>query len=1460
MVVQAWDEDLQSLVAIKILHPEFVQDGSDIQQRFLDEARLIRRIRSPNVVTIHDIGRLADGRPYFVMDFADQGTLAERLIGKRLSAKPDTSSLSSLADALGDGLAAIHEAGVIHRDIKPANILFQLTRRAVPDPDATAVGDAGAYDTLIAPDERILVGDLGIAKDLFREGGASTLVAGSAFYRSPEQSEEDARITPAADIYAASAIIWHVITRQRPPHSHAVLESLPLLPPRWREFIEIGMALDPKSRFSSIESWRSAVHDVLSEEATETELQTAAKRQPSSKHCPYKGLASYQPEDARSFYGREVLIDELVRRMQLQKVLIVGGPSGSGKSSLVRAGLIPALEAGAILGSEHWRIVLMTPGRDPIAELYYQLTKLLPEGRRSSVSLEDLMARPALARHLGQVDGAEQPIVICIDQFEELFTLAPAMQKNKLIESLSAMTDPAHSMIRLVVAIRADFYAACAQIPWLAERITENQVLVGPMTNAELRRAITEPARRAGFHLERGLVDAVISEAGEEVGALPLVAHALVETWMRRKGNILTLEGFRAAGGVAGAISQTADLTFEQRFDDAEKAASKRLFLRLVTPGEGTTDSRRILARSEIEHDPGPDILHRVVEGLTEARLLTVNDATVQIAHEALLRTWPRLRDWIEESRDNLRTRQRISRAAEEWVAENREQDRLYRGAPLLSALDWMEKNADQLGDQERAFIEASAEARAREQAAAEADERRVRRIRRIATGVLAFLAVGATAASAVAFLALRDAQSNKELADQATSAANERFAVALGAVANELADKDPLLALYLAGDAVSRAKGKKPGYDARASLLASRFALSKGGPALLGSAVSVGDARALALSTDGSLLAAGGRDGSIDIIDTATRRPAGPSVQGHKGGVEDLDFAPQGKMLATVGDDGRIQLWPIEDGIHGRPKLVARLDDVVWSVRFDPSGSTIATAAEDGTVRLWDATEAAPARKPLIDRTGDFLSVAFSPDGRGLLAGNGNGDIYGWSLPDGEPLFEPIRDVHTSDIWKLVLDPTKRLFATSSSDGKSILFSYPSGKLIGPTAAAGEEVNGVAFSADGSTLFGGGADGGLRLWNVIHGELEAKTPSGHDAAIMDLELSSERNLLVTLGKDQLVRFWRLESKVPLADEYQVIGRSAKGIALSADGQFVAAGDDSGNVEIWKLGSDQPPMLLSGHRQQVWALAFTPDGAHLISGDRSGEMRIWRISDGALETSIDTHDAAIWSISIDPGGTRFATASESGLRLWNLKTYTLEKEIPQDKGHITRAAWSPDGSRLAISSTDARVRLWNVKADRIEREIPVNHDVTWSVAFSPDGTIVATASGDEVVTLWEVASGRKMASFTGHSGGATDVAFLADGLSLIAVDRQGKLHFWDVLTGRRLIEPWLAHQGASWRIAVHPDGQRFVTAGDDGYLKVWDDLSVARACEISRDTFDETRRKEYYGDGGSRPTCGPTAN
>ncbi|MGI9436105.1 MAG: protein kinase domain-containing protein [Geminicoccaceae bacterium] len=1443
VVLKAWDEELESFVALKILHRNLADDEG-IRQRFLEEARLLRRIRSPRVVTVHDVGRINDGRPYFVMDYADRGTLAPRLRSAGDSQSEPRLQIEPLLDAVADGLTSIHEVGVIHRDIKPANILFQQAKRSPYHAQDDVNGTHAERSQLVLPDERILVGDLGIAKDLAKHVTSATVMAGTPVYQSPEQADPEAEVTPATDIYAATAMVWHVLTGRPPPLPHLRDDRLKDLPEAWREAVAAGMADDPSDRYADIGTWRAAMLSALSLDSASSLSTQPTRILHTQVSCPYKGLAAYEPEDARYFYGRETLIDEMVRRVQLNRVLVIGGSSGSGKSSLLRAGLIPALRAGALPGSEGWHVALFTPGRDPLADLYVQLMRGNPE-TTTTVTLDQLVAHPTLARYL--VEAVAKPCLLCIDQFEEVFTLTPPEQRQKFVDALSAMSDPADSKVKLVLALRADFYASCADIPWLAERISENQVLVGPMSGPELRRAVTEPARAAGLHLERGLVDAIVDEAGEEAGSLPLIAHALLETWARRERNTMSLKGFREAGGVAGAISQTADALFEQRFDPIEQNATKRLFLRLITPGEGTPDTRRLLPRSEIDRDPDPATMMRVVESLTDARLLTVDEASVQIAHEALLRTWPRLRGWIDESRDGLRMRQRISRAAADWEQESRDSDLLYRGTRLLSAVEWADRNTDQLSKLERAFLDASTETKAEAEAAAAERARRRRRFGSFAIAGLAVLAIGATVASIVAFRASHEAEENRDRAERATAEAKERFAGALGAAANGLAEVDPLLAAALGAEAVARAATSAATFDARAAMIGARRTLAGEGPFLVGSPVQVGDALAIALEGKGNLLGVGQREGPIEIFDIENRRWIPPSLKGHEGGVRDLDFGPEGRWLASAGADGSVWLWSVGSSLTGPNRQVGTFDDVVSGIAFGPGGKLIASAQGDGTIRLWDVVLGTPVGDPLARRPLGFKQVAFAPNGDGVIAGYNDGAIYGWSLPSRKSTFSPIGNLHSSNLSDLTFSPKGDYFAAARTDGSATVLAYPSGKVIGPAFSETDQIGAITFASSGDILLGGASDGTIRLWNVERQEVLHSTAKGHSQGIVDVELSGDGQLLATLGRDHQVRFWRFDVGLPLADAKSVTGRRAKGVAFSPDGEHLAAGDDTGVVQLWDLSAGETPVKLDDHRHEIWALAFSPDGNLLASGDRAGEIRLWQADQGRLIDSFEADDKAIWSIDFTADGQQLMIATASGIGLWDVESRSKKITFEITGGEVTRAALAPDGRQLAASLTTGKVLIWNIEDATMVREIVADDNAIWSVAISPDGKSMATASSDEVVVLWDFQTGQRRATFGGHKSGATDVAYLDDGATLIAVDRSGELHWWDLESARRLTEVWQGHRGASWRIAVHPDGEQFATAGDDGKVKIWDELSRARSCEIGWEAFDAVRRQQYLG-------------
>ena len=405
--------------------------------------------------------------------------------------------------------------------------------------------------------------------------------------------------------------------------------------------------------------------------------------------CPYRGLAAFQPDDADRFFGRDDLVAELVERVERERVLFVIGPSGSGKSSAVRAGLIPAVVKGEIPGSERWGVALFSPSADPAKELAYQLQRAEREDGdgpgRGTTGTSPTELRAVADAICDRTGG----LLIVIDQFEELFTLSSRRDQEAFVQTLAALVDPAASRVRLVMAMRADFYGVCATFPWLVRRATSNQALVGPMSRADLRKVIEEPAAAAGLQLEDGLVDTVLQDAGTDAAALPLISHAMAETWRRREGRTLTLHGYRDAGGVAGSISQTADTLYETVIDEAEREACRRLMLRLVAPGEGTPDTRRRLPADELGRDPEPELSRQVAAEMTDARLLTVDRDSIEIAHEALLAQLAAAA--AAGSTRRATTCARASGSATpppSGSREDRDPDLLYRGTPLHAARD----------------------------------------------------------------------------------------------------------------------------------------------------------------------------------------------------------------------------------------------------------------------------------------------------------------------------------------------------------------------------------------------------------------------------------------------------------------------------------------------------------------------------------------------------------------------------------------------------------------------------------------------------------------------------------------------------------------------------------------------------------------------------------------------------
>jgi WD40 repeat protein/serine/threonine protein kinase len=1455
-VVRCFDEALDSMVTIKVLLENW-SASADIRARFLQEAKLLRRIRNEHVVTVHDIGELDDGRPYFVMEYADRGSLEQRLEAFASERKIDAASIAQIVNALAEGLGALHSAEIVHRDIKPANILIRSADGTISaSRDKTII-----QSTLLAPDEHILIGDLGLAKVTTPSQLASaekfvsnpTIIGGSAGYQSPEQTQPNGQISFATDIYAATAVVWRLTTGVTPPAQSQIADVLKTIEAPWREIFTQGLASNPDDRHSTIEVWRNVITSALAD--SDTLLRPVAQSgagNAAAVLCPYKGLAAYQPEDAEFYCGREALVDQLIGRLNSNRILVVAGPSGSGKSSLVRAGLIPAIKMGALPDSAQWRIALFTPGADPLAELHFQLSK---NNKERACSLDELRQQPTLARRLAADD---ESVLICIDQFEELFTLCHNKQDRQLFfDALAAHIDPADSHSHVVIAVRADFYGNCAMFPWLARKVSDNQVLVGPMERNELRRAIEKPAKRAGLALEDGLVEAILDEAGNDPGALPLVAHLLVETWARRRHNTLTLVGFSAAGGVAGAISKSADTIYEQEFDQQQKAVARRLLLRLVTPGEGAADTRRRLDIESLSRDEQPELMHQLVERLTKARLLTVDDNTVEVAHEALIRTWPRFRGWIEEERDNLRLRQRIDRNASEWDASQRDQDFLYRGTPLATALEWKIHHGSELSQLGAEFLDKSD---AVQQAAIEKEKQqqlRSNKIRRMSIGALALLALLAGISSIIAMSALRTSRVNEKIAAAASIESNERFVRALATSSVSLVESDPYAALILAAE--SNTRSMAPSIEARSLLIESRNALSNATLIPFASPIKVGDAYSAAIHPLGTIIATGDRSGEIKLWDFESGLLLS-RLNGHQFGVEKITFSPDGMLLASGDLDGSLLLWKVAKPKRVPPpaQLMSRAGEV-WGVAFSHDGKLLASASEDGTARLFDVNTGAQQGQPLVKQLGGFNSIAFSPDDSLLVAGGGQGVIRSWDVATRKQIWantkqklSAVRELHFSHDGSLISlrsDSDTRLL--NSADGTPLdlrPFSNISGLDL-------QSERGGFFMPDNETMINGAGDGKIYLWNMQTAEHTFTSRLGHASGIEHIALSKDGAKLISLGQDQQLRRWHFKPKLALT---QLIGKHVNGlnaIALDPQANHVIAGGNSDVITLLPTKGGASKTLVRD-AAKIQTLAFHPNGAQFVAGYEDGSVQI-RSVDNASLTTIQAHQSAITHLAYHPNGKIFATGATDGLlQLWSTSDgSSIGEPLGPHTGGVTRIAFSPDGAEFAVASLSGVVRIWQTQDQKNLVDFNADDNTIWSVAYNALGDTLVTASDDEVVAIWERKSLKQLHTLSGHDAGATDAQFSPDGRTLLTSARNGAIRLWDSASMEQIGSPLRLHKKSVWQIAWLPDSQHFVSASVNGNIHLWNILSIERACELGKTAFDQKMIVRYLGEDAKLEAC-----
>ncbi|MCJ0869315.1 helix-turn-helix domain-containing protein [Streptomyces sp. AP-93] len=1183
--------------------------------------------------------------------------------------------------------------------------------------------------------------------------------------------------------------------------------------------------------------------------------------------CPYRGLSAFTPQDAQWFFGRErataLLVERVHDRLGHGPLLLVAR-SGAGKSSLLSAGLVPALRRGRfpVAGADGWPVVRFTPTAHPLRELLEATVKAV--GGDLDVTPGQLSAHPELllesvhrlthgAGSLPGPDGQQLPTVrpvLLVDQFEELFTLCSDEEERRsfvrVLLALSASpASPTHAEADadagagsragagagyepavVVLGVRADFSGECLDLPELAAVFSDGLFVLPPMSVAELRESITRPAELAGLVLEPGLVPLLLRDAGVRdpgagdpaartgggteawpgeapSSALPLMSHALMATWQRREGSTLTVAGYEYAGGIQGAVARSAEQVFAHLYP-AEQRMVLRLLVRLVHIADGTGPTRRRMSRTALlEGQADTARAAAALDAFVRARLISADSESVEITHEALLHAWPRLRGWIHADRAGLLVHQQLAQAADEWAREAHDPSVLYRGSRLATARAWADEldGRSRLGTREAAFLDAS---RAAEEARRRQERLRVRLHQRMLATLVVLLLLALTAGG-VAY------QQRAGALGQERTARSQ----ALAARSLSLAAGQPEASMLLAEEAY-RAEATPEARGALLSTQSQPFLARLGGHG--------GPVNAVAFAPDGRLLATAGSDGKVLLRRVADRSTVAAFTA--PGRVRTVAFSPDGRTLAAGSTDGPVRLWSV--GAGGRPVSVLPASTAgARAVAFAPDGRTLAIATAEGTIQLRDPAGEHGERAVLTGHTARVNTLAYAPDGRSLVSAGADGTVRLWDTRRAEPA--AVLEGHTGEVLGAAFAPDGRTVATGGVDRTVRLWDVGGRRAAATLAGHSDDVNSVAYTPDGTTVISGGGDGTTRLWDVRGARLTA-TLAGHTDYVLAVSVDPAGSVLATAAFDQSVVLWDLRGPVLTARPFTEVWHSA----YSPDGKLLATADADHTVLVWDVAGRRVQATFAGHAETVFSVAFAPDGRTLASAGADGTVRLWDTAGRAPLATLTGHTGTVFSVAFAPDGRTLASAGADGsVRLWDTATRSPLAILTGHTDFANDVVFSPDGRTLASAGDDLTVRLWDVAGRRPLAALSGHAGAVRAVAFGADGRTLASSGNDGTVRLWDAEQRRVTAVLTGHTGSARGIAFSPDGRTLASSGNDRTVRLWDV-PGHRLRAALSGHTNAVWGVVFSPDGRTLASSSNDGTVRLWNPDPGARLADICR--------------------------
>ena len=1150
---------------------------------------------------------------------------------------------------------------------------------------------------------------------------------------------------------------------------------------------------------------------------------------------PYKGLHAFQMADSRDFFGRDNLTQKLIDQMcdrenAYQRFMAIVGPSGSGKSSLVKAGLIPALWKGAILGSEKWFIVDMIPGTHPIDKLE---TALIRVAANQTHNLREQLQRDerGLLRVADIIlPGDETELVIVVDQFEEVFTLVTDEEvRQQFLDLLETAVRDVRSRVRVMITLRADYYDRPLYYPSFGELLRNRMETLLPLTAKGLDRAIRGPAERVGVIFEQGLVEQIVSTMNYQAGALPLLQYALTELFDRRQGRLLTHDAYQQIGGAVGALANRADDIY-LGFTEEARELSHQMFMRLVTLGEGAEDTRRRVSHAELlSLTDNTDLMEEIIDQFAAYRLLSLDhdpetrQPTIEVAHEAILREWKRLRQWLNESRDEIRMQQQLSRMVQEWQDAEQDISYLVGGNRLKELEDWANSTQFIITPGERKFIDISIRQRADERQKLIDQQRLEKLLSRALISVFAIATIIAVGLSVFAF-----SERNLAIVAQKNSErrADELQSLNLMNSSQQMINEDMKVALRLGLEANNI---ENPPLRSQQGL--HELAAMPGPSQILHGHTAEIDA--LDYSSDSNYIVSGDRDHNLILWDAQTGQELRHFV-GHSRAITTVEISPDSSMILSGSADRRIILWERSTGLIIREYLAHDRD--VTRVVFSPDSQTFFSSSVDQSILQWDLQSGQIIRR-LQGHLDEVLDIDLSPDGKTLVSGSAGGVSIVWDVETGSRIYEfsPSREITRA----VAFSPNGRTVATGS--GNSIIFWDLKTGERRKTLVSDYQIWALEFNSNGTQLLSvpwdmTGFEGAVTVWNVFSGRAIHHLHSGtFDTAAT---FSPDDTELVSASGDRTLIQWDLQPIKPvlILDSYK---NGALSVAVSPDGTKILSGGgqgglaggqlkDTGDPEfmdsrviLWDIASGEILNQLHGHEGSVWNVAFSPDGKVAASAGSDQNIIIWDIASGQIQHQFQAHTGAVFSIDFSTDGQKLVSASaDTTLILWNTQTGDAIQRFEGHKVPVYNVVFTQDDQSIISISNDGEIIVWDIQTGKKHQQFQSSAQMPRQLTQLSDQNIVISSGymESDPLQFWNLETGELEREIVLHGNAVT--ASVDQSLLALTKRNGGTFTLLDMVSGE-ILQETKAHHDVVWDVAFTPDSNYLLTASGDGTVKKW---------------------------------------